>query len=108
MMTCSTFMAPIFELRVKILQSISVDPTISDRPSVNGDTLSRHMAAIVVAMCASSLCRRTCCICWIVVAASLTDRTGEGGADHLEQRRGRRTAHLSSQRKTLRVQRIGN
>ena len=48
MMTCSTFMAP-FALRVKILQSISVDPTISDRPSVNGDTLSRHMAAIVVA-----------------------------------------------------------
>ena len=29
--------------------AISVDPTISDRPSVNGDTLSRHMAAIVVA-----------------------------------------------------------
>ena len=49
MMTCSTFMAPIFALRVKILQSISVDLTISDRPSVNGDTLSRHMAAIVVA-----------------------------------------------------------
>ena len=49
MMTCSTFMAPIFALRVKILQSISVDRTISDRPSVNGDTLSRHMAAIVVA-----------------------------------------------------------
>ena len=54
MMTCSTFMAPIFALRVKILQSVSVDPTISDRPSVNGDTLSRHMAAIVVA--ASNVC----------------------------------------------------
>ena len=54
MMTCSTFMAPIFALRVKILQSISVDPTLSDRPSVNGDTLSRHMAAIVVA--ASNVC----------------------------------------------------
>ena len=40
--------------------------------------------------------------------SSLTDRTGEGGADHLEQRRGRRTAHLSSPRKTLGVQRIGN
>ena len=98
-MTWSTFMLPIVALRAK-----SDDPTISDGPSVNDDTLSRHMACVPQPQHVSTLQKRVIELCrreshteeeevysknlllLPIGVASLTDRKGQGGADHLEQR----------------------
>ena len=97
--------------------AISDDRTISDGPTVNDDTLSRQMAWIpqhLHSCCSCSVveesqCSRRLVALILIGVAGLTDRTAEGGADHLhlEQRSKRgRPAHFIIGKKTWQVQRL--
>ena len=111
-MTCSTFMAPIFALRVAAC-NIRWSDNIRwakcqwwHALKTNGlNTATSSHCYSCCSVVEESRCSRKLVALILIGVASLTDRTGEGGADHLhlEQRskRSKRPAHFITTKKNM-------